>query len=179
MLLEHGSWARPCYAIGKELTLGSAGQAGEVAPDHLASTEGGHGAAFESPLVEGGIGGFTGGAFDVVGPFRVGIKNGEVGGAAHGDLAEGVAGEVVLEFQQGGRMGGEGGDDLVEGEVSGVVEFGEGQAEFGFESEDAEGGEVEFDVFLVIAMGGVIAAEDGEGAVAESFDDRGAVVGGT
>jgi hypothetical protein len=48
-------WICPDYAIGKELTLGSAGQAGEVAPDDLAATEGGHGTAFESPLVEGGV----------------------------------------------------------------------------------------------------------------------------
>ena len=48
-----------------------------------------------------------------------------------------------------------------------VVENGE----LGFEAGDAEGGVVDFDFLFVGRVGGVVAAEDGERAVGDAFDD--------
>ena len=120
--------------------------------------DGQDGFALQRPAVKGAVGGFAGGGFSGEGPFEVGIEDGDVGVGAFGEGS-------FFEVQKLGGADGEFLDDGAEAEALGVVKSHEAEGEFGFEAGDAKGGVIEFDFFLVVGMGGVIAAQDFQGSI--------------
>jgi hypothetical protein len=140
--------------------------------DDPAGDDGGGGAAFEGPALEGVVVRFTGRLFGAEGPGGFRVDDGDVG------IGSGREGAFV-EPKDAGGGGGETGDEVGERESLGLDELHEGEGEFSFEAGDAEGCVIELDFLFVIAVGSVIAADDLEGAVGDAFKDGLAVGWGT
>lgn len=128
----------------------------------LAGDEGADGAAADLPAFEGGIAALGAHLLGVDGPLEFGVDKGHVGALADG---EGSAGDAE-EF---GGVGGHERDELGPIDVAGLDQGADEQRQGRFQSDDAEGGVLEFVFFAFAAVGCVV----GDAAVDRSVTDAG------
>lgn len=130
----------------------------------MAAGDGGLDLALELAADPGGVGGLAEEVAVAGGPFFLGVEEGDVG------VGAGLQG-AFLEAEDFGGAVGEEGEGAGEGEALGEVELPQDDAQGGLQADDAEGGVVELDVFLVVGVRGVAGGDAVDGAVFQRIQD--------
>src|SRR5262245_59824404 len=125
--------------------------------------DGGHGSTMERVPVEWRVARFARRVVDVVGPLMRGGKNRDVGGQAGGEFA--------FDAKHTSRAGGEELDHAHERDFFCVYEMFQRERDGGFETENAEGSAVEFNILESRLVRRVVGGNHVNRAVGESADE--------
>ena len=135
-------------------------------PDCLPSDDGPYRATFQFPAIKGSVARARKRVLFPEGPFKIRVDKGNVRLCSNPERSfwqtdefgwiHSVHRNQTFEIDRLGSMN----------------EDGEKEPELGFQTQDAEGSAVKLHLLFKESVGGMVAAEDGDGAVGHSFDER-------